>query len=291
MGTGMAKSLLRAGHSVVVYNRSPEKMEQLASQGAQMAASLAEACRCDAVMTMLANDEAVEAVVLGPGGVADCLAAGALHVSSSTISVAMAKRLAQEHARRGQRFVSAPVFGRPDAAAAARLFVVAAGDAAARQMADPLFRAIGQRTFAVSETPEAANLVKLSGNFLSASVIESLGEALALIARGGVDQQTYLEFLTTTLFGAPVFKTYGPLLIERRFEPAGFAATLGDKDIRLLLGAAAEMRVSMPLANLIHERFLHLFARGGEHMDWSAIGALSVSEASDDRHIGKVASF
>jgi 3-hydroxyisobutyrate dehydrogenase-like beta-hydroxyacid dehydrogenase len=278
MGSGMAMSLQRAGHAVTVYNRNPAKTVPLAAEGAQVAATIADACRGDAVMTMLANDEAVEAVALGPDGVTSHLVPGALHVSSSTISVSLARRLAEEHARRNQRFVSAPVFGRPDAAAAARLFVVTAGEAQARDAAAPLLAAIGQRTFTLAERPEAANLVKLSGNFLLASVIESLGEALALVSQGGIDPHTYLEFLTATLFGAPVFRTYGPLIAERRFEPAGFAATLGDKDIRLLMSAAEELNVTMPVASLIHDRFRCLFARGGERLDWSAIGALSARD-------------
>ena len=154
-------------------------------------------------------------------------ATAALHVSASTISVGLSQRLTEEHARKGQRFIAAPVFGRPDAAAAGRLFVVAGGEAAALEAAAPLFNAIGQRTFVISDTPKSANLVKLSGNFLGASVIEALGEALTLVAKGGIDQRQYLEFLTSTLFDAPIYKTYGALIASGRFAPAGFAAPLG----------------------------------------------------------------
>jgi 3-hydroxyisobutyrate dehydrogenase-like beta-hydroxyacid dehydrogenase len=279
MGVGMAANLLKAGHYLTVYNRTPAKAEALVTNGAKAAGSIADACRGDAVITMLANDEAVGNVVLGRDGVITNLPVGALHVSSSTISVSLSQRLSEEHAKKGQQFVSAPVFGRPDVAAAGQLFVVAAGDPTAVDVAAPLLDAIGQRTFVVSDTPKAANLVKLSGNFLGAAVIESLGEALTLIAKEGIDERRYLEILTSTLFDAPIYKTYGELIAARRFEPAGFAATLGQKDIRLVLAAAEDLRVPMPLASLLRDRFLTLLARGGEQLDWSAIGRLPALDA------------
>jgi 3-hydroxyisobutyrate dehydrogenase-like beta-hydroxyacid dehydrogenase len=251
----------------------------LIAQGASRAETVSDACQGDAVITMLADDEAVDSVVRSEGGIVDRLRPGALHVSCSTISVSLSQRLSEAHAKAGQRFVAAPVFGRPDAAAARRLFVVAAGEATAIGAATPLLEAIGQRTFIVSETPKAANLVKLSGNFLLASVIESLGEALALIEKGGVDPRRYLEFLTSTLFDVPVYKSYGGLIAAGNFEPAGFAAPLGHKDIRLALAAAEELRVPMPLASLLRDRFLTLLARGGEHLDWSAIGRLAATDS------------
>jgi 3-hydroxyisobutyrate dehydrogenase-like beta-hydroxyacid dehydrogenase len=279
MGVGMAANLLKAGHYLRVYNRTSAKAEALVTKGAKAAGSIADACRGDAVITMLANDEAVESVVLGRDGVITNLSLGALHVSSSTISVSLSQRLSEEHAKKGQQFVSAPVFGRPEVAAAGQLFVVAAGDPTAVDVAAPLLDVIGQRTFVVSDTPKAANLVKLSGNFLGAAVIESLGEALTLIAKEGIDERRYLEILTSTLFDAPIYKTYGELISARRFEPAGFAATLGQKDIRLVLAAAEDLRVPMPLASLLRDRFLTLLARGGEQLDWSAIGRLPALDA------------
>jgi 3-hydroxyisobutyrate dehydrogenase-like beta-hydroxyacid dehydrogenase len=277
MGAGMAANLLKAGHQVTVYNRTPGKAKALIAQGAKAAASAAEACHGDAVMTMLANDEAVESVC--HDGVIANLSPGALHVSASTISVGLSQRLTEEHARKGQRFIAAPVFGRPNAAAAGRLFVVAGGEPAALEVAAPLFDAIGQRTFVISDTPKSANLVKLSGNFLGASVIEALGEALTLVAKGGIDQRQYLEFLTSTLFDAPIYKTYGALIASGRFAPAGFAAPLGQKDIRLVLAAAEDLRVPMPVASLLRDRFLTLLAHGGEELDWSAIGQLPAADA------------
>jgi 3-hydroxyisobutyrate dehydrogenase-like beta-hydroxyacid dehydrogenase len=279
MGAGMAANLLKAGLQVTVFNRTRAKADALAAQGAKAAASVADVCHGDAVITMLANDEAVEEVVFSDGGIIANLRRGALHVSSSTTSVALSDRLAKAHAQAGQQFVAAPVFGRPEVAAAGKLFVVAAGPSDAVSAAQPLLDAIGQRTFIVSQVPKAANLVKLSGNFLIAAVIESLGEAMALAEKGGVDRHEYLEILTSTLFSAPLYKTYGALIADRKFEPAGFAAPLGQKDIRFALAAAEELNVPLPLASLLRDRFLTLRAHGGDNLDWAAIGALAAKDA------------
>jgi 3-hydroxyisobutyrate dehydrogenase-like beta-hydroxyacid dehydrogenase len=278
MGTGMAGNLLAAGHKLTIYNRTPEKTRALVNRGATLAATVSEVCGADVVMTMLANDDAVANVVLGPEGLVASLAPGSLHVSSSTISPALSQRLAQAHEQRGQRYVAAPVFGRPEAAAAAGLLIVAAGSAAAVDTARPLLEVIGRRVFVVGETPAAANLVKLSGNFLLASAIESLGEAFALIGKSGIDRQRYLEILTD-LFNAPAYRTYGALIAGDKFEPAGFAAALGHKDIRLLLTSAEQLGVPMPVASLLRDRFLTLLAHGGERLDWSAIGGLAARDA------------
>jgi 3-hydroxyisobutyrate dehydrogenase-like beta-hydroxyacid dehydrogenase len=279
MGTGMAANLLKAGHHVTVFNRTRAKAEALVAEGAKAAASVADVCHGNVVITMLANDEAVEEAAFGEGGIIANLKRGSIHVSSSTISVALSDRLAEAHARSGQDFVAAPVFGRPEVAAAGKLFVVAAGPSDAVSAVQPLFDAIGQRTFVVSHVPKAANLVKLSGNFLIAAVIESLGEAMALVEKGGVDRHEYLEILTSTLFGAPIYKTYGALIADRRFEPAGFAAPLGQKDIRFALAAGEELNVPLPLASLLRDRFLTLRAHGGDNLDWAAIGALAAKDA------------
>lgn len=279
MGSAMAANLLEAGHEVTVYNRSRPKVDALAAEGARAADSVAQACHGDAVLTMLADDDAVAAVTFGDDGIVASLPAGATHVSSSTISVALAERITAAHAEAGQRFVSAPVFGRPEAARAAKLFVVAAGEPAAIQAMTPVFDAIGQRTFTLSDDPKSANLVKLSGNFLITSVIESLGEAMALVGKAGVDKHLYLDLITSTLFGAPIYQTYGGLIASERFAPAGFAASLGQKDIRLVLSAAEDLRVPMPVASLVRDRFLALLARGGADLDWSAVGALAAWEA------------
>ncbi len=283
MGAAMAANLAKAGHQVRVWNRSRSKAEPLAKEGASIAANVREACEgADAVFTMLADDAAARGVVFEKGGVLEALPKGAAHISSSTISVALAEEFAAAHARAGQTYVSAPVFGRPEAAAAAKLFVVAAGAPKAVEAVRPLLDAIGQRTFFVSEDPKAANIVKLSGNFLIACVIELLGEAMALVGKAGVDPKDYLEILTSTLFTAPVYKTYGGLIAERKFEPAGFAAPLGQKDIRLALAAAETLKVPLPIASLLRDRFLTLIASGGERLDWSAIGALAARDAGMD---------
>jgi len=280
MGSGIAANLINAGHDVTVYNRTAAKAEALVKQGAKLAQNVAEACQGDAVFTMLANDDALIAVTYGDGGILANLPKGTIHISSSTISVALSEKLAADHEAAGQNYVSAPVFGRPAAAAAAQLFIVAAGNPDVVKIAMPLLDAIGQKTFVISESPKAANLVKLSGNFLIAAVIESLGEAIALVSKGGVDKHQYLDILTSTLFSAPVYKTYGDLIANEKFEPAGFAAPLGAKDIRLALAAAEELRVTLPLASLLRDRFITLLAHGGDNLDWSAIGGLAAKDAA-----------
>lgn len=278
MGAAMAANLIKAGHEVTVYNRTPDKTRALGAAGARIASTVSEACQGDAVMTMVANDEAVESLVLESPGILSSLQPGALHISSSTISVALSVRLSEEHSKHGQRYVAAPVFGRPDAAAAGQLVVVAAGEPAAIATASRLLAAISRKVFVVGEAPQAANLVKLSGNFLNASVIESLGEAFALITKGGIDRQRYLEILTS-LFNVPAYNIYGALIAGGRFEPAAFAAPLGQKDIRLLLAAADTLGVPMPVGGLLRDRFLTLMAHGGERLDWSAIGGLPAQDA------------
>jgi 3-hydroxyisobutyrate dehydrogenase-like beta-hydroxyacid dehydrogenase len=173
-----------------------------------------------------------------------------------------------------------PVFGRPEIAAAGKLYTLAAGEQVALQTVAPLLDSIGQKTFVVSEMPKAAYFVKLSGNFLIGSVIEALGEALAFVGKGGLDARQYVDILTSTPFGAPISKTYGTLLAGGTFEPAGFAARLGQKDIRLVLAAAEDLRVPMPIASLLRDRFLALLAHGGDGLDWSAIGALAGKDAA-----------
>jgi 3-hydroxyisobutyrate dehydrogenase-like beta-hydroxyacid dehydrogenase len=279
MGSGMASSLLRAGHHVIVYNRTSARADELVRKGAVAASRISEACDADAVITMLANDAAVESVVYGPEGVLAALPKSHVHISSSTISVTLSERLTTDHASAGQRFVAAPVLGRPDVAAAGDLSVIAAGTKEAIVDVTPILDAIGKKTFVVSDKPKAANLVKLSGNFLIASVIESLGEAVALVAKDGIDRDTYIDLLTSSLFNAPVYKTYGKLIIAEKFEPAGFAAPLGYKDIRLVLAAADDLRVPMPIASLLRDRFLTLLAHGGDQLDWSAVGQLAARDS------------
>lgn len=279
MGAAIAANLVKAGNDVTVYNRTASKAEPLVALGAHAATSIKDACRGAVVLTMMADDHAVEETALGAQGIVASLPKGALHISCSTISVALSERLTEAHAKAGQRFLAAPVFGRPDAAAAAKLFVAVAGAKDAIETAQPLLDAIGQKTFVLGSKPSAANLVKLSGNFLIAVVIEFLGEAVALVTKGGVDRHAYLDLLTSTLFSAPVYKVYGNLIANEKFSPAGFAAPLGFKDVRLALAAAEDLRVPLPLASLLRDRFLRLLAEGGDQLDWSAISMLAAKDA------------
>jgi 3-hydroxyisobutyrate dehydrogenase-like beta-hydroxyacid dehydrogenase len=279
MGHGMALSLMRAGHDVTVYNRTRAAAEALSGDGATVAASIADACKGDVVFTMLANDEAVEATAFGKGGIVDSLPKGAIHISSSTISVPLSDRLAAAHAKAGQRYVVGTVLGRPDRAAEGQLFVIAAGPPDALTDARPLLTAIGQGTTEFGDKPSNANLVKLSANFLFATVFESLGEAVALIAKGGIDKRHYVDFLNSTMFGSPAYKVYGGLVAADEEPPVGFAAPLGMKDIRLALGAAEALGVPMPFASILHERFVELIATSGDNHDWSAVGRMALRDS------------
>ena len=275
MGSAIAKNLRRAGHDVTVWNRSPDKAKELVAAGARLAATPADAAKGDVVMSMLADDGAVESVVYGDGGILD---APALHVSHSTISVALADRLAKDHAAHAG-FVSAPVFGRPPAAEAAKLFVVAAGDDKAIDRCVPLFEAIGQRIFRVGSSPSAANLVKLGGNFMIMAAIEAMAEAMTLVEAGGVDRRAMFDVITGTIFGAPVYQLYGEILVEDRFRPAGFTAPLGLKDMNLVDTAATSSHVPMPVLGVIRDHLRSAIAVDGPEVDWAGI-ALSVRRAA-----------
>ena len=279
MGSAMAANLLRAGHAMTVFNRSPEKRRALIDLGARGAETVAEACSGEVVITMLADDSALRRVTLGEAGILDTLGRGATHISMSTVSVELTRDLTQAHEQAGQRFVAAPVFGRPEMAAAAKLFIVVAGPPEAVTTCQPLLDAMGQRTFPFGTEPATASLAKLAGNFMIAATIETLGEVLSLVGKGGIDPGTFVDLLTSTLFPAPAYRTYGALIAEGKFQPAGFAAPLGHKDVRLLLAAAESLRVPMPIGSLLNDRFLRLLAQGGESLDWSAISQLAAADA------------
>ena len=279
MGGGMARSLIKAGHEVTAWNRARDKAEELGREGARIAAGLSELAGSDLVITMVADDAATEALVLGADGLVAVMRPGSTHAAMSTISVALSERLSRAHAQAKQGYVAAPVFGRPESAAAAKLFVVAAGPAQEIEKCRPAFDAIGQRTFVVSENPADANLVKLGGNFMIGSVIEALGETVALMRKAGIDPGRYLEIMTNTLFAAPVYKTYGDLIAAEKYQPAGFKAPLGLKDIGLVLAAAGAQRVPMPVASLIRDRLIGLIAQEGEDIDWSAIALIAARNA------------
>ncbi len=283
MGSPMAANLIKAGHKLTVYNRTRSRAEKL--QSVSVANTPGEAVAgAEVAITMLADDHALESLVFGKGdsgrdGVLDSLPPNAIHVSMSTISVALSRRLAVAHAERKQHYVSAPVFGRPEAAAAAKLFIVAAGPAAQIERCRPLFDVMGQKTFVASDDASGANLMKLAGNFLITAVIEGLAESFALVRKAGLDANLFHEILTNSLFNAPIYKTYGALINSQKFEPAGFKLPLGLKDNRLLLAAAEENAVPMPMASLVRDRFLAALGQGMGELDWSAISKLSAKDA------------
>ena len=276
MGAAIAPNLVRAGHEVSVWNRSPEKADPLVAGGAIRAATPADASRGDAVFTMLADDAAVEGV---SEAILASLPAGGVHISLSTISVALADKLTEAHAARGQHYVSAPVFGRPPVAAEGKLFIAAASTPEAIEKAMPLLETIGQRVQVFGDKPSAANLVKLAGNFLIVNVTEALSEAMALVAKGGVEKADLLEFLTSTLFGAPIYRNYGALIVSETFEPAGFAAVLAAKDMRLAGEAADSLGVSMPLNDLLRARLGRLVEGGEGHLDLTGLSLLASRDA------------
>jgi 3-hydroxyisobutyrate dehydrogenase-like beta-hydroxyacid dehydrogenase len=287
MGTGLAKSLLRAGHRLTVFNRTRSRAEALQANGAIVGATVAETCRSGIVLTMVADDSALESQVFGDGGILASLPRGGVHISCSTISVALSDRLTAAHSGAGQEFVSCPVFGRPEAAEAGRLAVVAAGPAQVVNRCKPLFESFGPKLLVVGEKPSLANVVKLSGNFLIASVLESLSEALAFARKSGVDPAVLTDFLTSTLFDAPVYKIYGGLIVAGNYDNVGFALPLGLKDIRLVMQAAESQSVPMPIASVIRDRFLTAMARGNANKDWSALGLIAMEDAGIPRTAGK----
>ncbi len=274
MGAGIAANLLKAGHELHVWNRSPEKAGPLVAKGAVLARSPREAAEgADAIFSMIADDAALATVMEGEDGLLAGLPAGALHISHSTISVAAADRAAGLHVERGQRFVSAPVFGRPPVAEAGQLWIVAAGASDAIDAAQPLFDVIGRTVFRVGGTPSAANLVKLAGNFMIMSTVEAYGEAMALAERGGVPRDRMLEVLSGTIFDGTIHKIYGPMIAEQRYRPAGFAAPLGLKDMRLAGEAAATVGQPMPLLDLLKAHLTETVATEGEDVDVTAMAA------------------
>jgi len=273
----MARNLLRAGHTVAIYNRTREKAEALTADGARIAASPADACHeIDAVFTMLSDDAAVEHVVLEDGGIGAALPKGAAHISSSTISTAMARKLAAAHAQ--QQYISAPVFGRPEAAESKKLLVVAAAEPEVVDRFRPLFDAIGRQTFVAGTEPWQANAVKICGNFMIASMLESFSEAYATLRKSNVDPHLFLEVMTA-LFGSTVYANYGRLIADEQFEPAGFALKLGLKDIRLVLETALEAESPMPVAGVIRDHLLSGIAQGQGELDWSSLARVVAKNA------------
>jgi 3-hydroxyisobutyrate dehydrogenase-like beta-hydroxyacid dehydrogenase len=279
MGMPIARNLLRAGHQLIVWNRTRDRAVELQADGARVANSPAEACQAEVVFSMLADDRAVEQVFFSPGDALASMPQTSLHVSLSTISVDLSKRLAEAHQSLEQGFVAAPVFGRPEAAAAAQLVVAAAGGAVWTVRCRPLLEIIARKVEIVGSEPPQANAVKLSGNLLIASMLETLGEAFAMVRKFGVEPKTFLEVVNGGLFQSPVYENYGTMIAERRFQPAGFRMTLGLKDIRLLLAAGDSAEVPTPVASLVRDRFLTGIARGKGDLDWAGIAEVAAESA------------
>jgi 3-hydroxyisobutyrate dehydrogenase-like beta-hydroxyacid dehydrogenase len=281
MGSAMASNLIKAGHEVTVWNRSPGPTEPLASLGAKVVRSADRAVLGDVLFSMLANDQAVRDVFI-TGGLLDAMDKGIVHVNHATISVALAKELAEEHAKRGIDYVAAPVFGRPDVAAAGKLNIVAAGRPGLIERVRPLLEAMGSRIWPLGDAPERANVVKIAGNFMLGAAIESMAEASALTRGHGVSAADFLEVMTSTLFASPAFQAYGKLIAEQRYTPAGFALPLGYKDIGLALSAGDAARVPLPLAGLLRDSLLEALSAGDEDVDWSIMAQVAARRAHLD---------
>src|SRR5574340_150671 len=268
MGLPMARNLAHAGHALTVWNRTRERASSLEADGAKIAATVREAAAdAEIAVTMLADDRALEEVA---AQILDALPREAVHCGMSTVSPAISRRLAEAHAARWQSYVAAPVFGRPEAAAARKLWVVAAGPPGSVERCRPLFDAVGRGVTVVGAEPWAANVVKLAGNMSIAAVVETLGEAYTLMRRSGIEPAQFLEVINNALFQSPLYANYGTIIAGRRFDPPGFRLRLGLKDVKLLLEAAESREVPMPLASLIRDRMLAGIARGGGELDWSS---------------------
>jgi len=277
MGHHVAANLLKAGHSVTVWNRSQEPVQALVAKGATAARTPQDAVQGDAVFSMLSNDAVMRDIGLAGPLLENC-AKGLIHVNLATISVAFAKELSAAHRSRGLAYISAPVFGRPEMAEAAQLVLVAGGDAAALTTMQPVLDKIGARTVQL-DAPEKANLFKIAGNFMIASELESTGEAFALLRKGGVDPALFHDVLAGRLFTGAVFKTYGAMILNRQYEPAGFALSLGLKDVNLARAAAESLSVTMPTADLLKANFDQAVSWGWQDKDWAAIGEVPAKKA------------
>lgn len=278
MGTPMASNLLAAGYTVRVYNRTPEKAQPLAEQGAQVVNTPAETIAPGGiVITMLANDAALEAIVLGENGILPALGKDGIHVSMSTVSPATAQQLAAQHEQHGSQYVAAPVFGRPDAAAARKLWIAYAGESAAKERVKPILEQLGQGVFDFGDDAGAANVVKLAGNFLIISAIEAMAEAFTLAEKNGIDRTQIANLFGQTLFACPIYQNYGRMIAQQQYEPPGFKLALGLKDVTLALQTARASEMPLPLASLLHDRLLALVAAGNSDIDWTGL-ALKTSQ-------------
>ena len=272
MGSAIAGNVLKAGHDLVVYNRSPEKAAPLAAAGAGVAGSIAEACAGrEVVITMLAHDAALEGDALADGGIVAALPAGAIHLAMGTHGVHVMRVLGEAHAEAGQVLVAAPVLGRPDVAAAGRLGIVPAGPADAVARCGALFDVIGRRTFDGGADPESAAAIKVANNFVLGCAIEAMGEAFALVRKYGVDADVFLDVMTDGLFAAPAYEIYGKIIAEEAYDPPGQSAVLGLKDANLALVAAEAKGVPLPSCNVWRDRLVGAIAHGEGGLDWAVM--------------------
>jgi 3-hydroxyisobutyrate dehydrogenase-like beta-hydroxyacid dehydrogenase len=280
MGEAIAANLIQAGYALKVYNRTASKAEPLVAKGATEVKNPADvASPGGIVLTMVSDDRAIEEIADAQGSFVERLGAGGIHVSFSTISPATASCLSINHARHKVAYVAAPVFGRPDAAAARKLWVCTSGPAAAKQRIRPVLEAISQGIFDFGEEPAAANIVKVCGNFMIASAIEALAEALTLAEKNGLARRDVAEFFGKTVFSCGLYQNYGKTIAEQKFEPAGFRLRLGMKDVDLAVQTAAASSMPMPFASLLHDRFVTSVARGRGNWDWTGIAVNSSEDA------------
>ncbi|HUB47462.1 MAG TPA: NAD(P)-dependent oxidoreductase [Acetobacteraceae bacterium] len=279
MGAAFAANLLTDGYGIVAFDRDQQRAQPLQAMGARAAERLADLAACDLVISMLPDDAALETVALGPDGLIAILRPGAVHVSMSTISPELSRRLASAHAAHGQDFVAAPVLGNPDLAHTQRLFVLAGGAPQAVARARPVLEQLGQRVFVIGDDPGQASLVKLAGNVMTAATLQSMGEVLALLRKGGIDPHLAFDVFTSSLFDGRVHKTYGGKIVDERYDPPGMTAPLAMKDLRLALAEAERLAVPMAVTSVVHDRLVAAVARGFAGLDWSALGLLAAVDA------------
>jgi 3-hydroxyisobutyrate dehydrogenase-like beta-hydroxyacid dehydrogenase len=279
MGSRIAGRLVSAGYEPRVWNRSRGAVDALVRLGARPAAEARDAFMGDAVISMLADDNVVHAVV---DGLLDAAPRGLVHVNMATISVPLARDLAERHRARGLAYVAAPVFGRPELAAQGKLNIVVAGEDAAIARVVPLLDVIGEHTWRIGAQPERANVVKLAGNVMLGAAVEVMSEVSALASRYGIEPAALLEVLTNGVFSSPAYKTYGALIANRRYDPPGFRLSLLLKDLRLALAAAEEGAVPMPIADVVHESLLDAVAHGDGERDVSVLARVAMRRAEPE---------
>ena len=279
MGSDFADNLIADGYQVTVYDLNEKHIAALVAKGATGAARLRDIAGCEAVLTSLPDDHALTEVTLGDGGLIHVLTPGAIHISMSTVSPGLSRRLAQQHGLAGQGYVAAPVLGNPDLAHARKLFIIMAGLPSAVARISPVLERLGQRLFLLGDDAGSANLMKLAGNVLTALTLQSMGEVLALLRKGGVAPQVAFDVLTGSLFDGKVHKTYGGKIVDNHYSPPGMTTPLAVKDLRLALAEAEHLAVPMPAASLVHDRLVATVARGWVELDWSALGLLAASDA------------